>query len=110
MTTNTTSSPISDTVMRRIRTVHAMRMYAPIISGFAVFALALYGIGREVWVAKVFENVRAVAHAGDAARYIADAFIHTDTVVQALSILALAAFVWFVTGIIRNLQSFTRFA
>lgn len=95
--------------MRRVRAIHTLRLFAPVGSGFAVFSLALYGIGREVWVAKVFENVRAVAHTGDAVRYLAGAFIYTDTIVQALSILALAAFVWFAVGIVRNLQSLTRF-
>lgn len=101
----TTSRAISHTVMRRVRAIHTLRMLAPVITGFAVFALSLWGIGREVWVAKVVENVRAIPHAGDAVRYIADAFMHTDTIVQALSLLALAAFVWFTAGIIRHLQS-----
>ena len=103
-------SIISNTVMRRVRAIYVMRMLAPIASGCAVFAICLWGIGREVWVAKVVENVRAVAHNGDAIRYIAGAFIHTDLLVQILSVLAITAFAWITMGVIRNIQTLTKFA
>ncbi|HEY4522882.1 MAG TPA: hypothetical protein VJK73_00740 [Candidatus Paceibacterota bacterium] len=59
MTTNTTPNPsnIERVVMRRVRTIRLVR---PIFSmgalAFVIFILALWGIGREVWVARVFEN------------------------------------------------------
>ena len=53
----TEKSDLEKNVMRRVHRIRVLRL---IISG-AVFALtatllALYGIGREVWVARVFEN------------------------------------------------------
>lgn len=75
-----------------MRRVHTIRIIRPIVSGGAlaalVFALGLWGIGREVWVAKVFANGPQdfVGHA----RYLLYAFFHTRLLVQAL-VLAVAA-------------------
>lgn len=86
-------SPIERVVMRRVRSIALLR---PLISGASLAALvlffALWGIGREVWVAKVFEN----APRGLLGRslYLAYAFNHTRIVVQALSIATLAALIY----------------
>ncbi|MBU6321030.1 MAG: hypothetical protein KGI78_00130 [Patescibacteria group bacterium] len=83
-------SDIERVVMRRVQTIRFLR---PFVSGGAlaalVLALALWGIGREVWVAKVFSNGPHgfFAHA----RYLAYAFRHTRLVVQALVLASAAA-------------------
>lgn len=84
---------IEKNVMRRVRKIYILRM---IVSG-AVFAasltlLALYGIGREVWVAMVFKNGPSgfLAHT----LYLAYAFEHTRFVVQALSLIALVSVIY----------------
>ena len=88
-----TMSNIEQNVMRRVHTIHFLR---PIISGGALAALvallALYGIGREVWVARVFENgpQGIFAHS----LYLAYAFEHTRLLVQVLSLATLAALIY----------------
>lgn len=85
------NTSISRTVMRRVRIMYAIRASAPVLAASFLFVLALWGIGREVWVAKVFENM---ASSADVLSFLLDAFVHTDIAVQALSILALGAFIW----------------
>ncbi len=75
----------ADIVMRRVRAIHFLR---PIVSGSALALLvafvALYEIGREVWVAKVFENMP-----GDilsALQFFLMAFSNTEFTVQALTL------------------------
>ncbi len=84
---------IEKNVMRRVRTVYYLR---PFVSGgslaLVVAAIALYGIGKEVWVARVFEN--APQTAGALPQFYLFAFLNTDFVVQALSLLALGAAVY----------------
>ncbi|KND51134.1 MAG: hypothetical protein ABA06_02355 [Parcubacteria bacterium C7867-001] len=82
-------------VMSRVRTAHALR---PLVSATAlslvVFVLALYGIGREVWVAHVFENLSNALGNGTITTYLTAAFLNTRFVVQALSIVSLGALIW----------------
>ena len=91
--TNFEQTNIEKTVMRRVRRISLLRI---VISG-GVFALslallALYGIGREVWVAMVFRN-GPQDFFGHAA-YLLYAFEHTRFVVQALSLVCLASIVY----------------
>ena len=81
--------------MRRVRRISILRIF---VSG-GVFAicvalLALWGIGREVWVAKVFENgpQDPVGHA----LYLLYAFEHTRFVVQGLVVVTVASFAYLV--------------
>ncbi|HEX5774852.1 MAG TPA: hypothetical protein VFY28_02735 [Candidatus Paceibacterota bacterium] len=106
----TSRSSIHTTVMRRVRRVHALRALssAPIVSAF-VFALALWGIGREVWVARVFENMPSLVHADAVGRFMLAAFMNTEGIVQVLSVLAAIAFVWLARNSLRAF-SIPRFA
>ncbi|HVX90204.1 MAG TPA: hypothetical protein VHC20_01020 [Candidatus Paceibacterota bacterium] len=94
-------STIEQTVMRRVTAAHTLR---PLLSNAAfalvLFVLALYGVGREVWVAKVFENA---PHADiiAALRFFAYAFLDTRLIVQALCLAVLFAFVWMVRDVLR---------
>ena len=106
----TKNPSLSRIVMHRVRTIHRVRRYAAPVSAASVSVLALWGIGREVWVAKVFENVQAVASTEAAARYIASAFIHTDLVVQLLFILVVASIVWLASELAHLVRHTTRYA
>lgn len=90
----TNMTNIEQNVMRRVRTVYYLR---PFVSGSTlsgvVAALSLYGIGREVWVARVVEN--APREVVSLLNFALSAFANTDLVVQALSLLALGAVVYF---------------
>ncbi len=93
-------STIERVVLRRVRIIRALR---PLVSGGALAAfvgvLALWGIGREVWVAKVFANGPRdfLGHA----EYLAYAFGHTRLLVQALVLLALASAVYLAREVAR---------
>ena len=86
-------SPIERVVMRRVRRIRALR---PIVSSGALAALvftgALWGIGREVWVARVLEN--APRDAAALPKFYLDAFEHTRPVVQALALLTLVSLIY----------------
>lgn len=91
--------------MRRVRTIHAVR---PLISttAFSAFLLfgALWGIGTQVWVAQVYANMPAVGDIPALATFVLAAFAHTEFLVQALTVLALAAAVWVVRDGVRSLS------
>ena len=95
MTNNMMSnrSNIERVVMRRVQVIRALR---PILSFDALVALvlviALWGIGREVWVARVLEN--APRDAAALPQFYLAAFEHTRLVVQALALLTLASLVY----------------
>lgn len=58
------------------------------------FLFALWGIGREVWVAKVIANMPSFFDVPALARFLTSAFLHTDFLVQAFAIVASAALIW----------------
>lgn len=88
--TMTNQSSIEHTVMRRVHRVRVLRF---LISNLTVsgllLVLALWGIGREVWVAKVFSN--GPQDMLGQAKYLLYALRHTDFMVQALMAIMVAA-------------------
>ena len=95
-------SHIEMNVMRRVRRIRVLRM---IISGvvFAITAiiLALYAIGREVWVARVFENGPQGFYGH--ILYLIYALEHTRFVVQILVLICVASFVYLCREALRSL-------
>lgn len=101
----TNISTTESIVMRR---VHLIRVLRVIISG-GVFALLLstlmlWGIGREVWVAHVFQN--APINFSDIPNFYLAAFLNTRLIVQALVLLTIASFLYFVREIARLIIGF----
>ncbi|MFA5996768.1 MAG: hypothetical protein WC790_03555 [Candidatus Paceibacterota bacterium] len=95
-----TQTDIERIVMRR---VHLIRILKLVIST-AVFALltfvaALWGIGKEVWVARVFEN--APSDIGGLLQFYIAAFAHTHIIVQALTVLTFASFLFLAREVAR---------
>ena len=89
----TNPSNIEQTVMRRVRTAHRLRPFFSMGAvAFVVAVLALYGIGREVWVARVFEN--SPQDLFGRFLYLVYAFEHTRLVVQALVAVTLTSTVY----------------
>lgn len=90
---NNNQTNIEKVVMRRVRTIAILR---PFFSGAAlalvVVVLALWGIGREVWVARVFSNGPQdfLGHS----EYLFYAFTHTRLLVQALVLVSVSALVY----------------
>ena len=104
MTDTNIQSNIERVVMRRVRLI---RILALVISTAALAALtfiaALWGIGREVWVAHVFEN--GPQDFSGRVEYLWYAFTHTRLIVQTLSVLTLASLFFLVREVVRSLSS-----
>ena len=90
-------------VMQRVHLIRALRF---VISSGAlsvlVSVLALYGIGREVWVGRVLQN--APANILDVPRFYFAAFEHTRLIVQALVLLMLGALLFAAREIVRAIS------
>jgi hypothetical protein len=85
-------SRIEHAVMTRARRIRAWRAVVSAETlALAVALLALWGIGREVWVARVFQNAPSLAHVSAAAHFWLAAFANTRIAVQVLMLAALAA-------------------
>jgi hypothetical protein len=84
------SSPIERAVMRRVIRISMLRyvINAWTASGLLLL-ITLYGIGRAVWVARVFENAPKDLPAS--AQFYLAAFSHTELIVQVLSVVALVS-------------------
>ncbi len=87
---NDTQTNIERIVMQRVHLIRALRF--AISSGTlstVVSLLALWGIGREVWVARVLQN--APVSIFDFPRFYMAAFMHTHLIVQILILVVLFA-------------------
>lgn len=73
-------------VMSRVRAIHTLR---PFVNGTAFAAVlavvALSGIGKEVWVARIIQNM-PVTDVSAFAHFVATAFFQTTFMVQALTL------------------------
>jgi hypothetical protein len=97
-------STIERTVMRRVRIVRVLRiLFSNTVLAAVAATAALWGIGREVWVAKVFAN-GPHDFFGHAA-YLVYAFEHTHLTVQLLSLITLAALITLARETARALSS-----
>ena len=108
MTNDHAESRIEALVMRR---AYRVRMLRPLVGAApaAVVALAsLWGIGREVWVARVIENMPE--HAASLPGFFASAFLHTDFLVQVLALTTMACAAILIDGIMRSLRRAPVFA
>jgi hypothetical protein len=93
-------SNIERIVMRRILLIRILRL----VISTAVLAVlttiaALWGIGKEVWVARIFEN--APPNIGDLPNFYLAAFMHTHIIVQILTVLTLASLIYLAWEIVR---------
>lgn len=98
-------SEIKAIVMRRVHTIHLLQMLLSTTAfSIGVFVVALWGIGREVWVNRVLQNMPSLSNFSAVYRFYFSAFMDTRFIVQALSIVALGAFVWFIWNALSMLQ------
>ena len=91
---------IERVVMRRVRLI---RILALIIStatlAILTFIAALWGIGREVWVARVFQNAPTDPFA--ILNFYISAFNNTSFIVQALTLLTLTSLIYLIVEAVR---------
>lgn len=99
------NSRIQKVVLRRARTISRIR---PLFSGAALGVVAiiasLYVISREVWVARVLENMPSPANLAAFFRFFEVAFLNTSFAVQVLTLLMVAGMYWVARDIALRVQ------
>jgi len=89
------NSNLKHTVMLRVKAIRLMRPFvSDSAAALVLFLIALYQIGKEVWVAQVIANMPSVFDVSALAQFFVAAFMNTEFVVQVLAILAAGAAVW----------------
>ena len=85
--------------MRRVRRIYAIRKAAPSVLASLLFSVvALWAIGREVWVAQVFANMPSIFDIPAVTSFMTYAFLHTDMAVQVLAVALFAAVISLARG------------
>lgn len=91
--------------MRRIKII---RFFRPVVSthilSLAAVLLALWGIGREVFVAQVFANMTSLSGLNAFVSFGVTAILHTTMLVQVLVLVSVVAGAWFVAGVLGSLR------
>ena len=104
MTSMNEQSNIERAVMRRI---HLIRILGLVIStgmlAILTLVLALWGIGKEVWVERVFQN--APADIMNLPNFFISAFGQTRLIVQILAVLTFASFIYLARATLRSISS-----
>jgi hypothetical protein len=99
------NSRVQKVVLRRARTIAVLR---PCISGamlgVVVIGVSLYVISREVWVARVLENMPSPANLAAFFRFFEVAFLNTSFAVQVLTLLMVAGMYWVARDIALRVQ------
>ena len=104
---NNDRSNIERIVMQRVHLIRALRF--AVSSGVfstLISLLALWGIGREVWVAHVLQN--APTNLLDLAQFYLVAFIQTHLIVQVLILLAIGSLLYVAREIVRAFALYQR--
>lgn len=96
-------SNIERIVMRRVHRIHFLRFFSPLVVGSLVLVAALLGIGRAVWVARVFEN--APRDLANLPQFYLAAFSQTELIVQLLTTLSLISLIYLARATARALSS-----
>lgn len=92
-------------VMRRVRLIRVLRLIiSTVVLAVLTFIAALWGIGREVWVARVLEN--APQNSMDLPNFYMSAFFHTHLIVQVLTVLTLGSFLYLLIELARLVSDF----
>ncbi|OGG92716.1 hypothetical protein A2609_01275 [Candidatus Kaiserbacteria bacterium RIFOXYD1_FULL_47_14] len=98
---------IEKNVMRRVRLIRILGLIiSTIVLAIATFVFALWGIGKEVWVARVFQNMPQSGDFTEIVRFYISAFGHTRFIVQALAVFTFVSFIYLARETIRALSSF----
>ena len=96
-------SDLERVVLRRVRRIRVLRaLFSNVTVAAVVFVFALWGIGREVWVARVLEN--SPHNFALLPQFYLAAFDHTRLIVQALTLLTFASLIYFAREAVRTLS------
>jgi len=106
----TPNSRIKQVVLRRARTIRLVRPFlSGAFLGSVIAGVSLYAIGREVWVARVLENMPSPANIAGFVRFFEVAFLNTSFVVQVLLVLLIAGMVWVARDAVKGLRVSLRY-
>ncbi|MFI5260571.1 MAG: hypothetical protein ACHQU0_02135 [Candidatus Paceibacteria bacterium] len=95
-----THTDIERIVMRRVHLIRILKfIISTIVLAMLAVVAAVWGIGREVWVARVFQN--APVNFADLPNFYLAAFLHTRFIVQALVVLSLVSLGFLAREIVR---------
>jgi hypothetical protein len=101
----TVNSKIRTIVMGRVYAIHTLYILLSTTSlSVLVFAISLWSIGREVWVSRVFQNTPSLMNANAVLHFYLLAFLDTRSIVQALTLITAAAFLWFIGSTVSMLR------
>ena len=96
---------IERNVMRRVRTLRRLRLFFnELTASCFLLLLTLYGLGREVWVARVFQNMPSSGDVFAMVQFYLSAFLRTELVVQVLSLIIFASLLYLVREIARRIS------
>ena len=97
-------SNIERAVMRRVRLIRILWLVISTVTlAILTLILALWGIGKEVWVERVFQN--APDDIANLPSFFFAAFGNTRLVVQILALLSFASFIYLARATLRSLSS-----
>lgn len=92
--------------MRRVKTIYALRLLSsPLVLAPVLFLVSLWGVGREVWVARILENLSMVHSPEAISTFAFMAFLNTGIAVQALTVAVALSSIWFMYGIRGSFES-----
>ena len=98
-------SAIEKNVMASARLIYTMRMLTSVTAlKLYVWALALYTIGRLVWVAHVWENLEKVG-IGHLFQFMLAAVLNTQLLVQLALLIGAMALISFLVDVVRGLRT-----
>lgn len=102
---NNPESSTETVVMRRIQRIHLVRtFFTPLVLSSFILMLAAWGIGREVWVSQVFQNMPSAEHIDAVVRFFEMAFINTRFAVQVLVLTVFTAVLLLAYNLVQALR------
>ena len=97
---NDTQTNTERIVMRRVLRIRILRLIiSTVVLALLTTIATLWGIGREVWAARIFEN--SPSNIENLPSFYLSAFLHTNIIVQGLSILTLVSLLFLAREVIR---------
>jgi hypothetical protein len=107
---DTYNTRIQKVVRSRVRIIHTFYSRTTTAALAVLVALtSLWGVGREVWVARVFANMPSVTNGAAVMQFYLAAFMNTRFIVQVLVVLVIASVIWLVrscASLIRPVRQF----
>jgi hypothetical protein len=94
---------LKSNVMKRVRNIHSMRVVIrPLLIELMVIIAATVSLMYLVSVPNVLKNMSNLSGPGHYLKYLFEAFLHTEFVVQIFIAIAILGAIFFVINLIKN--------